>query len=232
MFENLTTIEERHIANSEGAGVAFRSVMSVNVDHYKDSSLELDEATDTFQSILLEKESQSEPLEYKGWYLDHSDIASSNYENKNGNDNRGLKSHCEIMSLPLTSLKVDESNDVSLNLIPKLKVESGPKLQTYLLRYSESTSYAEESTSIDGNDPLAEANDVISTGIIEGSNVPENPYQTGSIFSASRELEDKYLNPVVVLKRLSFSEIGPIQSNRKLANLGGERDGQHSPEVR
>lgn len=136
------------------------------------------------------------------------------------------------MSLPLSYLKVDKkSNDILVNLVPKLKVEAEVYLKTDFSQISKSTLYKKEITSIDAYDSPTEAKKLISTDTPSCSKCPEITYQTGSTASASQEVRNNYMNPVVVLKRLSFSGIDSRQSKQDSANTRSE-DCQHSQEIR
>jgi len=225
-------MEEITITKKEDARVNSLSFTSVDADPRQHKFLELDHATRNLQNILLKKELESKRSRSEDRNLDCPNIDTFRCTNKIRNENFCLKPKNEIMSLPLSSLKVDEkSNGLLLNLTPTLKVESKSNPKTDLIRDIKLTLYAEENTSIVPYESLAQEEELISTGSRPSSKCSEIDYQTDSTASASNELGIKYLNPVVVLKRLSFPGIGSSQSKQYSVRTRNEGD-QHSQEIR
>lgn len=205
--------------------------MSINTDPIQHYSLELDHRTPTFQNKLIKK-FESKYLKSENWNLDYPSIDSVSCANKNTNENLCSKPKTEIVSLPLSIHKVDKKyDDLLWKLLPTLKIEPEANLGTDLSQNTESALYEEENTSIAANHPVAKEEKLIFSDIPPGFSCPEIANQTGSTASASREIGTNYLNPVVVLKRLSFPGIGSVQTKQDSLHTRNEF-GQQSQELR
>lgn len=175
----------------------------------------MDEVIESLQDMLLKKETKSEHSESKDLHFDCPNVGAANYTNINSNDNIVLKPKDETMSFPLKIHKRDEEfNHVSLNLIPELKVDTKSKLKADNSTHFERKFGLEVNASVGAEAELKEPTSINASV----SKCPDVVYLTNSTVPASHEFQRECLNPVVVLKRLSFPVVGSIQTKERSAN--------------